>query len=169
LAPLPLAKDKSSEATANVPGGEKRSSSQVSVDSPLVDAPSIGPKTAERFVPLGIRTIGQFLAASPETIAQSLKVSHITPQVVTEWQHQAQLVVAIPRLRGHDAQLLVGVGIHSADDLARSNARELLELAKDYAESAEGKRVLRDAKPPDLVEVSQWVVAAKKTRVAKAA
>jgi hypothetical protein len=133
--------------------------------SPLVDAPSIGPKTPERFVPLGIRTVGEFLAASPEDMAESLGVSHITAEVLEEWQDQAQLVIDVPRLLDREAQILVAIGIRTADDLARSNARDLLELVQEFCDSPEGKRVLRDGNSPDLAAVSQWVVAAKKARL----
>jgi predicted flap endonuclease-1-like 5' DNA nuclease len=157
------------DKATSLPFPAKGAAGQLTANSPLVDAPSIGPKTAERFVPLGIHTIAQFLAASAETMAKSLKVGHITPQVLVQWQHQARLVLELPRLRGHDAQLLVAVGMHSCEELARANARDLFELLKEFAGTPEGKRMLRDAQPPDLVEVSQWVVAAKKTRRAQAA
>ncbi len=44
----------------------------------LVDAPSIGPKTAKRFAAIGITTVEQFLNESPEQMETSLRTSWIT-------------------------------------------------------------------------------------------
>ncbi len=41
--------------------------SRVNLDSDIVDAPSIGPKTAAKFYAIRINTIGEFLAAAPES------------------------------------------------------------------------------------------------------
>lgn len=137
--------------------------------SPLVDAPSIGPKTADRFAAIGIRTVGEFIRTAADDMARSLNASHLSAAALEEWQDQAQLVVDVPRLLARDAQFVVGVGLRTCEELARCNARDLLDMVNEFCDSSEGKQVLRDADPPDLAEVSLWVVAAKKARMNKAA
>jgi hypothetical protein len=161
LAPLPAEADPAPESTS--------SRRPLTLASLLVDAPSIGPKTAQRFLPLGIRTIGEFLAAQPAAMAQALKVSHITATMLAEWQQQCQLMIDVPRLLVRDAQLLVGVGVTTSDELAQYNARELADHVAAFAKRPEGQRLLRGAAVPELGEIGQWIGAAKKSRLARAA
>jgi Domain of unknown function (DUF4332) len=75
----------------------------------------------------------------------------------------------VPGLKGHDAQLLVGVDIRAADELVSANARDLFEIMEEFCQSNEGKRILRESEPPDLAEIGQWIGFAKKARSSKAA
>ena len=78
-------------------------------NDPLVDAPSIGPKTAKRFKKIGIKTVDDFLKADPGEMADRLDVKHMKEETLIEWQKQAKLICRIPQIRGHDSQILVGV------------------------------------------------------------
>lgn len=137
--------------------------------SPIVDAPSIGPKAAERLIACGYQTVGDFLAADAGTVAGQLKNRRVTEGVVRAWQQQATLVCRVPMLRGHDAQLLVGAGIVEAERLAQADAAWLLKKVEAVAFSSEGKRILRGAKSPDLAEVTDWIQWAKSNRSLRAA
>ncbi|MBI1247377.1 DUF4332 domain-containing protein [bacterium] len=136
---------------------------------PVVEAPSIGNKTAKRLGAVGIKTVAQLISADPKTIAPRLKAKHITPKLMTEWQSQAILAYRIPMLRGHDAQLLTGCGYETPEDVAAASAKELLEEVLEYAETNDGQRILRSSGPPDLAEVTDWIAWAKKARRAQAA
>ena len=140
---------------------EAAARTHLSLDSALEDAPSIGPKTAARFAKIGVKTVGQFLALDPKSAAAQLKARHITVEVINEWKAQAELVRRVPGLRGHDAQILTGVGVLTAQSLASMNAKALFRLVKPFAASPEGQRIIRSSKSPDLAEVKGWVAAAK--------
>ncbi len=75
----------------------------MSFESPLVDAPSIGPKTAKRFAEIGIHNIDDFLSADANEMAQQLNTSWIKPELIEDWQDQAQLVCEVPALCGYKA------------------------------------------------------------------
>ena len=62
----------------------------------LVDAPSIGPKTAKRFAKIGITTVAQFLEASPAAVADQLRTRWIKTETIVDWQEQARLVATVP-------------------------------------------------------------------------
>lgn len=136
---------------------------------PVVDAPSIGNKTAKRLNGVGIRTVAQLIAADPDAVAPKIKVHHITADVMAEWQAQAVLVCRIPMLRGHDAQLLTGCGYENPEAIARANADMLLIEVEEFAETSAGERILRGSSPPDLEEVTNWIAWARQARRLQAA
>tara|TARA_R110002049_G_scaffold72490_7_gene187468 strand:- start:7645 stop:9123 length:1479 start_codon:yes stop_codon:yes gene_type:complete len=125
--------------------------------SPIVDAPSIGPKTAIRFHKIGIDTIEQFLSQAPDSIASSLDTSWIDAERVLQWQDQARLVCDVPSLCGYKSQLLVGVGCRSQRCLSQQNASQLHVKISEYAATSAGKRALRSSRLPSVTDVSQWI------------
>jgi hypothetical protein len=135
-------------------------------DQDVVDAPSIGPKTAERLYAVGIDTVGDFLNAHPIALAARLDVKHIDEQTITDWQDQARLVCAVPGLRGTHAQLLVGSGYRTAASLADAEADKLCADVLSFAASAEGARILRDGNPPDIERIKGWLESARSIRAA---
>jgi predicted RecB family nuclease len=128
----------------------------------LEKAPSIGPKTAERFAQLGVKTVADFLAADPVALAPKLEARHITPQVIADWQAQARLVLSVPGLRGTHAQLLTGAGFRTAQAVAKADTDKLCAAVLAYAASGDGQRLLRDGTPPDLARIKEWCEAARR-------
>ena len=118
---------------------------------------TIGPKTAKRLQKVGITTVQQLIACDAEEVAKQLGTRYIDAELVEEWQSQAELVCSVPNLRGHDAQVLVACGYEEASDIAEATADELLAEATEFANSREGKRILRSSAPPDLDEVEAWI------------
>jgi hypothetical protein len=144
-----------------VPDRSAAMRSYLKSEAPIVDAPSIGPKTATRFNAIGMTTVEEFLNADPEITASKLAVRHITPDVIREWQAQSRLMVEVPGLRGHDVQLLVAANVETSDQLSDSNAAGLLDAVKAVTTTALGKSILRDGSAPDLDEVKSWIAAAQ--------
>ena len=141
---------------------------RLETSSPVVDAPSIGPKMAERLKGLSVITVADLLQADAEAIASKLG-SRITGDTVVAWQHQAQLVCRVPMLHGHDAQILVGSGFSQPEEIAAMKPAELLEFVLPFCRSSEGQRVLRNSKLPDLAEVTDWIAWSRQCRLLAAA
>lgn len=120
-------------------------------------APSIGPKTAQRFYAIGIRTVAQLLDADPFELADKIEARHITAETIADWQDQAHLVIAIPGLRGGHAQLLVGAGYHTVAAIAAADPTGLSADILTYAATPDGQRILRDGSPPDIEKIKTWV------------
>ncbi len=139
------------------------------VESPVVDAPSIGPRMAERLLPLRIATVGDLVAANAESVATQLAERTVSPEIFQQWQHQALLVCRVPNLRGHDAQLIVGCGLLTAEQLAASDSSELFSKVVRFASSKQGVRILRGSSAPDMAEVSDWIQWAQNCRAVRAA
>ena len=139
------------------------------IESPIVDAPSIGPKMAERLAPFNLRTVGDLVAVHAESVASQLGDRSVSAETILQWQHQALLVCRIPNLRGHDAQMIVGSGLTSAEQVAASAPTELLEKVIRFASGKQGVRLLRGASVPDLAEVSDWIQWAQNCRSVRAA
>ncbi len=142
---------------------------RVTLDSDLVDAPSIGPKTAARFAKIGIHSIRQFVEADPAEMHRGLDTRWITEQLIGEWQDQAKLVCEVPVLCGYKAQLLVAAGCRTSRDLARSVPADLYQRVAHVARGIDGQRILRSAKPPASQDISSWITAALESKSSKAA
>ncbi len=125
--------------------------------APVVDAPSIGPRMAERLAPIGIVRVEDLLSGNADTIAQALGTSGIDAATVRAWQDQARLVCTVPGLRGSHAQLLVGAGFRSMAALANAETDDLCARVLAFAASPDGHRVLRNGEPPDLEKIMAWL------------
>jgi predicted flap endonuclease-1-like 5' DNA nuclease len=128
----------------------------------LEAAPSIGPKTAERFAAIGVYTVGDFLGTNPDDLAEELDDPYFDAETLADWQDQAQMVIDVPGLRGTHAQLLVGAGYRTATDVAEADAVLLSVNVLKFAMTSAGKRVLREGRPPDIEKIKGWVSAAKR-------
>ncbi len=129
---------------------------------PVVDAPSIGPKTAERLQNVGIETVQDLLDCDPDAVAAQLDVRHVSANTIREWQAQAQLVCDVAGLRGHDAQILVACEINDLDSLSAQNPATLLDRVETFLATTEGERILRGSTRPDLDEVTDWIQSARR-------
>ncbi|MEL6323526.1 MAG: DUF4332 domain-containing protein, partial [Pseudomonadota bacterium] len=126
-------------------------------DSAVVEAPSIGRKTAERLGEIGVFTVGDLLEADADVAAELLDVPYITEDTLIDWQDQAELMMTVPGLRTHDAQVLVGAGIRSADELANAAARDIFIAAMDFLSTPEGDRIVRDEDELEEDEIEHWI------------
>ena len=140
----------------------ERRRNALTLDSPVVDAPSIGPKTASRLEKVDIITIGDLLSADPDATAQALNVRYIKGDTLTDWQDQTRLMVEAPGLRVLDSQILVGAGIRNAEELAKASASTVFKAATSFLDTPQGARVLWGGdNNVDKTEVEQWIDLAK--------
>jgi hypothetical protein len=139
------------------------------IDSPIVDAPSIGPRMAEKLAPLNIITVGDLIASDAANVATQLADKNVTVETVQQWQQQALLVCRIPNLRGHDSQLLVGSGYLTAEEVAAASPQSMLDKVSRFASSKAGVRYLRGSAAPDATEVTNWIQWSQNCRAIRAA
>jgi hypothetical protein len=137
--------------------------------SPVVDAPTIGPKMAVKLEAINIKTVGDLVAADAAEIANALAEKPVHEMTVLEWQQQAMLVCRIPNLRGQEAQLLVAAGFRTAELVASAKADTLYDAVIRVASSKVGLRYLRGGNPPDRARVGQWIDCAHNSRSVRAA
>lgn len=138
----------------------------LTLEQPIVHAPSIGPKMAERLNVVGIDTVDDLLKAHPIALAARLNDSRVTPEIVNDWQDQARLVCTVPTLRGTHAQLLVGAGYRTADAIAAADAEKLCADVLTFASSSDGQRILRDGSAPDVERIKAWLAHARAVKAA---
>ncbi|MEM9701527.1 MAG: DUF4332 domain-containing protein [Planctomycetota bacterium] len=149
---------------APLPGRSDSQTFRLHPADPVVDAPGIGPKTAARFLKIGVETVGDLISGDPHDLADRLDTRWIVPEVVRDWQDGANLMCRIPNLHGHDVQILVAVGVTDPDDVVGLTPQDLLGLTEPFLSTSEGERILRGSAPPDLDEVTNWIAWAKAAR-----
>ncbi|MEZ6055849.1 MAG: DUF4332 domain-containing protein [Planctomycetaceae bacterium] len=141
----------------------------LNLESPVVDAPSIGPTTAKRLERAGVVTVLDLLSRDAGQIAQKLQHRRITADTIRLWQSQARLMCRIPELRGHDAQVLVACDICEPEAVAAMSPEALFDIVGPFVATKDGQRLLRSAKTPDLEEVTDWIHWANHARILKVA
>ncbi len=146
---------------ASTPAPASAQRSLLRREDPIVDAPSIGRKTAGKLAKEGLKTVADLLDCDAEETAYLLDVNYIDAETLKDWQDQARLMIDVPGLRGHDAQVLVGAGIRNKDALAAAPARTLFQLAREFLSTPEGERVQRDDDQLIESEVADWIGLAK--------
>jgi predicted flap endonuclease-1-like 5' DNA nuclease len=149
-------------ASTSGKSAEKRFYLELSDD--VERAPSIGPKTATRLEKAGIRTVRDLLDCDPEAAAGKIGIRYITPKTILDWQRQSILVLTIPELRGTHAQLLVGAGFNSADEIAAASSDDVCSGVLEFAGTREGQRILRDGAAPDIEKIKAWAENAQHAR-----
>jgi Domain of unknown function (DUF4332)/Zinc dependent phospholipase C len=127
----------------------------------LVEAPSIGRKTAAKLAREGLRTVADLLDCDAEETAYLLDISYIDADTLTAWQDQARLMLDVPGLRAHDVQVLVGAGIRNKAGLSATPARTLFRLATDFLRTPEGERVQPGGAFLAESEVAGWIERAR--------
>jgi hypothetical protein len=137
--------------------------------SPVVDAPTIGPKMAQKLESIRVKTIGDLLAGDSGDIAAAIGEKAVTADTVETWKSQSMLVCRVPNLRGQDAQLLVAAGHRTAESIAEASGDSLYEAIARVASSKQGLRYLRGGNPPDRDRVVSWIEWSKHSRMVKAA
>lgn len=130
-------------------------------NDPIVDAPSVGARLAERLNDIGIRTVADLLTADADVVAERLNHRRCSAKVIRQWQQQADLCCRVSQLRGLDARILVALGIGTSGQLAGCDSKELWPRVKEFAGTKEGQRILRDGATPDLSRVAAWIKAAQ--------
>ncbi len=153
----PVSESKTKPISTPISAGNKELKFYLDPDEPVVEAPSIGAKTAKRLKKMKILTVTDLLNASPEETAKKLNVWHIKPETVRDWQLQAELNCRIPFIRGHDVQILIACELTTPEAIALQEPEGLLDTVTPYVESTEGQRMLRSCKEPDLEEVTNWI------------
>jgi predicted flap endonuclease-1-like 5' DNA nuclease len=169
LAALPKAAPAARAALAE-PKKQKPASPRFTLDgeAPIVEAPSIGPKTGRRLESIGVKTVADLLSVSPESAQEQLRARHISAQVIRDWQAQAMLACTVPGLRSREAQALVACGVREATDLAGRDPAELTEAVAQWGLSEEGARAWGSAPAPTEDDVADWIGRAKKAGKAPA-
>jgi len=135
----------------------------LSQDAPVVQAPSIGPKTAKRLEAAGVKTIADLLAMNAEEGETKIDTRHISAQVIRDWQAQALLACTVPGLKSREAQALVACGVQDVRDLAEMDAVELCDGVARWGLSEEGQRAWGNAPAPTEDDVATWIERARRS------
>jgi predicted flap endonuclease-1-like 5' DNA nuclease len=164
--PSPIPQPKPEPAPVAILKPAERPKPYLALSDDIERAPSIGPRTAKRLAPLGIKTVADFLAASAYLTADALRSRTVKADTLLLWQDQCRLMLDVPGLRGGQAELLAGAGYRTADSLALAEEAKLCADVLAFATTLAGQRILRDGAPPDIEKIKGWLAAARTARAA---
>jgi len=131
--------------------------------APVVQAPSIGPKTAKRLEVVGVKTIADLLALDAEEGEERIDTRHISAQVIRDWQAQALLACTVPGLKSREAQAIVACGVTTPEELIEMDAVELCDGVARWGLSDEGQRAWGSAPAPTEDDVATWIERARRS------
>jgi Domain of unknown function (DUF4332) len=151
------------------PSGSAEKRFYLDIDDPIICSPSIGERTAERLIPLGIERVRDLLDADAADLAEAVDARHITVRRIEDWQMQARLVCMIPWLRATHAQLLVGAGYTTPGDICEATGDTLSADILQFASTRDGQRILRSGQPPELEKMLKWAEYAELAELDRAA
>jgi hypothetical protein len=134
---------------------------RLTLDSAIVDAPSIGPKTASRLQAVGCHCVRDLLRADSYALSAELATGWITPAIITAWKSQAVLMCGVPRLTAAAAILMVEAQVDTVEKLAAIDLASLLELCRQAARTNVGQRALRDQPLPNAQRWQSWIQGAQ--------
>lgn len=164
--PAPALKTEAAGSERDTAAGSATLRFFLAPDQDVVDGPSIGPKTADRLYPHGIKTVRDLLKAEPAALSVLVNARHITPEAIAGWQDQARLMCTVPGLRGTHAQLLVGAGYNTGDAIADAEPDKLCADILTFAATTAGQRLLRNGEAPDIEKIKGWLEAARSVQAA---
>ncbi|MBL8564549.1 MAG: DUF4332 domain-containing protein [Hyphomicrobiaceae bacterium] len=153
------ADDEAGESSRHATGTSSRRR-RITLDDDVEAAPAIGVRLSERLQRIGIRTVGDLLAADAGDTARQLDVRHISEATVALWQGATRLVMALPIVNGTQAQLLAGAGFPSVEAIAAADPVDLSAALLRYATTPAGQQLLRDGDVPDVERTKSWIDAA---------
>ncbi len=127
---------------------------QWNLQSNACDVLSLGPRTAGRLATVGISTVAELLAAQPSLVAQRLK--SLSAETLSSWQHEAQLLLALPQLPAQAARIFAAVGFDEAKKINRCTPIELL-AALETAQQERPTSWVAQMALPSIKEVTTWI------------
>lgn len=161
---LPAQPESKAEALSSL--ASARPKHYLALSDNIERAPTVGPRSAKRLEPLGIKTVSDFLSASVYLAAGAFNSKNVTPETILLWQDQCRLMLDVPGLRGTHTELLAGAGYRTAQSLVEAEETKLCADVLAFATTSAGKRILREGAPPDIERIKGWLSAAKGARAA---
>ncbi len=139
------------------------------LESNVADVLALGPRTAGRLLRLGVRSVGDLLAAKPQAVVERLKDSRFTVDTVADWQREAQLLIEAPDLPTEAARLLAMAGFSAVERVARATPTELLAALEQLADDPQSASWVSQLPQPDVKVVNTWIRCAQQSLAARAA
>lgn len=130
---------------------------------PIEEAPDLEHETAVALRTHGVHTIGDLLAVTGENLAAWSDV-RLSSQQLRHCQSNCCLLCDVINLRPYDVRILVGAGIHDAQQLRAMTSEQLLSRVEAYIRTNEGRAILVSGDDFELARVANWIRSARESR-----
>jgi hypothetical protein len=145
--------------TAIAPIRRPKTPFYLTVDSPIDQAPSVDAVAAARLRGLDVTHVTHLMGQDPNRLSDSLGLANVDADTIRNWQAECRLVCRVPQLRGFDARVLVGCGIHDPAQLAAIHPVDLLQRVEAFLATEMGQRILLSGSSQELSRITTWIAA----------
>ena len=143
------------------------------LQSNVCDVLALGPRAAGQLATVGVRTVAELVAARPQVVAARIGEKLMTAEVISAWQCESRLILALPQLPAEAARVLAAAGFGSAHRIGLCSPTELLAaIETTHKKNLTAKNVvgwLAETALPTIAEVGEWIHLAQPTKISRAA
>ncbi|MEM6689491.1 MAG: DUF4332 domain-containing protein [Planctomycetota bacterium] len=111
----------------------------------------------QRLRSVGIESVGDLAYCNLKDVAMKLRLGRKGLMQLRQYRRAARLAASIPTLTACDALLLVSIHRRTMLAIAGESAPTLYRDLCRFADSSEGRRVLRGRSLPSMRRVKRWI------------
>jgi hypothetical protein len=151
-------------AGQRLPAAADKTLYYLTADASLADFPVLGNDTVLAFSSLGVRTVGDLLAADAADVARRLAHPAVTAQAVRLWQYHISLMCYVPGVSLVDAQVLAACEVNSPEALFAIDVKLLAEAVARFLATERGRRFASSRTRLTLERLALWQKQARRQR-----
>lgn len=127
------------------------------LQSNACDVLGLGPRAAGRLATVGVRTVGELLAAKPQAAADQ----QFSAETIACWQREAKLLIGVPELASDAARILAAIDVSSGERLARTTPTEIITKLESLWQNVDVHTWLAQMCKPTTAEICDWIAKAQ--------
>ncbi|KAA1259560.1 hypothetical protein LF1_20940 [Rubripirellula obstinata] len=122
------------------------------------------PQRAKRLAALNLISAGDLAVADPSTLAKHFGAPRKAASMLRHYRRAIRLAASVPGMMPRDAMLLVSVHRRSIRGLASETPGSLYRDLQRFAESSQGRSLLRGRRLPSTRRIKQWITQCEAAR-----
>lgn len=147
--------------SAQLPAGNHR---QRVLSMKIAHTGICSPQRAKRLADLNLISAGDLAIADPAALAKHFGAQRKAASMLRHYRRAIRLAASVPGMMPRDAMLLVSVHRRSIRGLASETPGSLYRDLQRFAESSQGRSLLRGRRLPSTRRIKQWIMQCEAAR-----